>query len=92
MARIEPLGKDATTLLNTSDSSRNNDSMRELIEPPDTYVDPVTQKITNAALSTDPQTIADRRLYNKAGIRIRIAGTNTVPIITVTRTRPKGPP
>src|SRR5205085_5610915 len=31
VARIEPLGKDAKTLLSTTDSNRNNDSMRELI-------------------------------------------------------------
>jgi hypothetical protein len=72
--RIEPLGTDAKTLLNTTDTNRNNDSMRELIEPPDTYVDPITQKITATAVSADPQPIADRRLYNKAGIRIRVSG------------------
>jgi len=69
VSRIEPLGTDAKTLLNTTDTNRNNDTMRELIEPPDTYVDPVTQKITTTAPSADPQPIADRRLYNKAGIR-----------------------
>ena len=90
VARIEPLGKDANTLIDTSDASRNNDSMRELIEPPDTYVDPVTQKISAALPSTDPPTIASRRLYNKAGIRIRIAGTSALPIITVTANPAKG--
>ncbi len=90
VARIEPLGKDASTLINTTDASRNNDAMRELIEPPDTYVDPVTQKISAASVSTDPPTIASRRLYNKAGIRIRVAGTNAVPIITVTPNAAKG--
>ncbi|MGZ4984610.1 MAG: hypothetical protein ACXV8A_00830 [Chthoniobacterales bacterium] len=84
VARIEPLGADATTLLSTTDTNRNNDSMRELIEPPDTYVDPLTQKITTAPSATDPSTISQRRLYNKAGIRIRITGTALVPIITVT--------
>jgi hypothetical protein len=74
--RIEPLGTDSKTLLNTTDTNRNNDTMRELIEPPDTYVDPLTQKITATAPSADPQPIADRRLYNKAGIRIRVSGAN----------------
>ncbi|MBA3961712.1 MAG: hypothetical protein H0X40_07415 [Chthoniobacterales bacterium] len=82
--RIEPLGSDSATLLHppvnpqgvsTGDTNPNDDSMRELIEPPDTYVDPQTQKITTAAPATDPQTIADRRLYNKAGIRIRASGS-----------------
>ena len=50
--------------------------MRELIEPPNTYVDPLTQKITTTSSYTDPQTIADRRLYNKAGIRIRVSGSS----------------
>jgi hypothetical protein len=74
--RIEPLGTDSKTLLNTTDTNRNNDTMRELIEPPDTYVDPITQKITTTAPSADPQPIADRRLYNKAGIRIRVSGAS----------------
>ncbi len=75
VARIEPLGADASTLIDTKDTNRNNDSMRELIEPPDTYVDPKTQKIVTASASTDPPSIADRRLYNKAGIRIRVSGS-----------------
>ena len=80
VARMEPLGADSKTLLDTADTNRNNDSMRELIEPPNTYVDPVTQRITTASSATDPQPIADRRLYNKAGIRIRVSGST----ITVT--------
>lgn len=76
VSRIEPLGTDSKTLLDTTDANRNNDTMRELIEPPNTYVDPNTQKIITTAPSTDPQTIADRRLYNKAGIRIRVSGSS----------------
>ncbi len=84
VSRIEPLGADAQTLISTTDASRNNDSIRELIEPPNTYVDPVTQQIKTATAATDDQPISDRRLYNKAGIRIRMTGSSTSPTITVT--------
>lgn len=84
VARIEPLGADSKQLLDTSDASRNNDSMREMIEPPDTYVDPISQKIMTAPTTTDPQSISDRRLYNKAGIRIRVSGTSSNPTIAIT--------
>ena len=74
VARMEPLGADSGSLLDTTDTNRNNDTARELIEPPNTYVDPLTQKITSTAVFPDPTPIADRRLYNKAGIRIRVTG------------------
>ena len=83
--RIEPLGSDSATLLHppvdtqgnlTGDTNPNDDSMRELIEPPNTYVNPQTQKITSTTSNTDPQSIADRRLYNKAGIRVRASGSS----------------
>lgn len=90
VSRIEPLGTDSSALLHpptwnslglpTGDLNSNDDSMRELIEPPNTYVNPKTQLITPTISYTDPQTIADRRLYNKAGIRIRTTGS----VITVT--------
>jgi hypothetical protein len=73
VSRIEPLGTDATTLLHppkdasgnpTGDQNPNDDSMRELIEPP-----------TNTVAYPDPTPIAARRLYNKAGIRIHITVT-----------------
>ena len=60
--RIEPLGADPATVLNTTDSNPNNDSMRELIELP------------NAA-SPDPTPIAQRRLSNKAGIVVHVSGS-----------------
>lgn len=72
--RIEPLGADATSLLHppldtngnpTGDLNPNDDSIRELIEPP-----------SNTGTYPDPPTIAQRRLYNKAGIRIHIAYTD----------------
>ena len=50
--------------------------MRELIEPPNTYVNPITQKITTTSNSSDPPPISDRRLYSKAGIRIRVSGSS----------------
>jgi hypothetical protein len=73
VSRIEPLGTDAATLLHppkdpsgnpTGDKNPNDDSMRELIEPP-----------TNTAVYPDPTPIANRRLYNKAGIRIHVTVT-----------------
>ena len=75
--RMELLGSDAASLLHppsTGDTNPNDDSVRELIEPPNTYVNDTTQKIISTSPYTDPQTIADRRLYNKAGIRIRVSG------------------
>lgn len=68
--RMEPLGADSAALLHpgtnpdgtpTADKNPNDDSMRELIEPP-----------MNTAAYPDPTPIADRRLYNKAGIRIHM--------------------
>lgn len=100
VARMEPLGADSATLLHppvdsagnpTGDLNPNDDSMRELIEPPNTYVDPLTQKITTPPPPSgtpypDPQTIADRRLYNKAGIRIRVNGPNNYTVTTANNT------
>lgn len=67
VARMEPLGEAPAQALNTSDTNPNNDSFRELIEPPNTAF-------------TDPEPIATRRLYNKAGMRVNINGST----ITVT--------
>ncbi len=61
--RMEPLGTDPASVLSTADANPNNDSMRELIEPP-----------TNTATYPDPTPIAQRRLYNKAGIIIKVSG------------------
>ena len=60
VARMEPLGTDADAVLNTTDNNPNNDTMRELIEPPD-------------STHPDPTPIAERRLYNKAGIVVHIS-------------------
>jgi hypothetical protein len=60
--RFEPLGSEPAAVINTADANPNNDSFRELIEPP------------NSSYS-DPPEIAKRRMYNKAGIRININGS-----------------
>ena len=78
--RIEPLGLDATSVLNPNDSNPNNDSARELIEPPDRYVnwDPNQGPIQSVQTRTgydDPDAISDRRIYNEAGILIRVSGS-----------------
>ena len=62
--RFEPLGSEPASVINTTDANPNNDGFRELIEPP-------------VAGYTDPPEIAQRRLYNKAGIRININGATT---------------
>jgi hypothetical protein len=67
VSRIEPIGTDPAAVLNTSDTNPNNDSLHELIEPPNNSY-------------TDPPEIAQRRLYNKAGILININGST----VTVT--------
>ncbi len=68
--RYEPLGKDAPTLINTTDTNPNNDSFRELIEPPSTAIDSAT-----GLPFVDPPEIAKRRIYNQAGIVVTINGT-----------------
>jgi hypothetical protein len=66
VARMEPLGEAPAQVLNATDTNPNNDTFRELIEPP------------NLSFS-DPTEIATRRLYNKAGMRVNInGGTITV--------------
>jgi type II secretory pathway pseudopilin PulG len=57
--RIEPFGKKPQELFSTTDSNLNNDGFHEWIEPP------VTSQ-------PDPPEIADQRLYNKAGLRIKV--------------------
>ncbi len=60
--RYEPLGKQPTGLINTTDSNPNNDGFHEFIERP-------------VAGFPDPPEFAKRRLSNKAGIVISINGT-----------------
>lgn len=60
--RMEPLGTEPNTVINTTDTNPNNDGMRELIE-------------TANASYTDPAEFSKRRLSNKAGIVVGISGT-----------------
>jgi hypothetical protein len=75
VSRMEPLGADSAALLHppknpngtsTGDANPNDDSIRELIEPP-----------KNTAAYPDPTPIASRRLYNKAGIIIHMEPVTT---------------
>ena len=90
VTRMEPLGTDAATILAATpppynvSTNHNADSARELIEPPNTYVDPITHVITTTNSFTDPQLIADRRMYNKAGIRIRVTRSGSTTTYTIT--------
>ncbi len=54
---LQPFGMDSTAIFNTSDSNPNNDSYRELVEPP-------------AVSSADP--FAGQRYWDQAGIIIQI--------------------
>jgi hypothetical protein len=54
---MQPFGMDSTAIFNTSDSNPNNDSYRELVEPP-------------ASGSTDP--FAGQRYWDQASIIIKV--------------------
>jgi len=58
---MQPLGTDLSSAINTTDTNPNNDSIHEIIEPPNTSY-------------TDPAVFATRRYYNKAGLLIKING------------------
>ena len=60
--RMEPLGNEPSSVVNTTDTNPNNDGMREIIETP-------------SASYTDPPEFAKRRMSNKAGIVVDINGT-----------------
>jgi len=66
--RMEPLGTDPASVINTTDTNPNNDSMRELIE-------------TANSTYTDPDAFAKRRMSNKAGIDVDINGS-TITVTT----------
>ena len=57
--RLDPYGTDSSSLFNTTDTNTNNDSMREIIEVPNTA-------------QFDPPQIQSTRLYSQAGVRIVI--------------------
>jgi hypothetical protein len=52
---------------NTTDANQNNNSYRELIEPPAAGVDPLTDSSGN-----------NPRLYNAASVRVSVDATNTI--------------
>ena len=54
---LQPFGMDSTAIFNTSDSNPNNDSYRELVEPP-------------VAGSSDP--FAGQRYWDQASIIIQV--------------------
>jgi len=56
---MQPLGTDLTAAINTTDNNPNNDSINEIIQPPNTAY-------------PDPPAFATRRYYNKAGLLIKI--------------------
>jgi hypothetical protein len=81
--RMEPIGGDIYSILNppyddngsaTGDKNPNDDSMRELIEPP-----------TSTTSYPEPTPIKERRLYNKAGIVIHVQVTPVVSFGRVTK-------
>lgn len=67
--RMESIGMGTATAFNTADTNPNNDSNRELIEPP-------------VSGYTDPPGIASSRIYNNAGLVIEISGPITGTIAT----------
>jgi hypothetical protein len=62
VAAANPMGVALSETFNTTDANPNNDGYREIIEIPDPAY-------------PDPDEIASRRMYNKAGIVLTIDGT-----------------
>jgi hypothetical protein len=58
---LQPFGLDSTSLFNTTDTNPNNDSYRELIEPPTPLADP----------------LANMRYWDQASVAIRIDNNST---------------
>src|SRR5581483_1660473 len=63
---LQPFGLDSTSIFNTTDTNPNNDSYRELVEPP------------SGAAATDP--LAGERYWDQASVIIRINADNSVSI------------
>jgi hypothetical protein len=61
---LQPFGLDSTSLFSTTDPNANNDSYRELIEPPTSTADPM----------------AASRYWDQADVAIRVDASNTVTI------------
>ena len=62
---LQPFGMDSTAIFSTTDTNPNNDSYRELIQPP-------------VAGYTDP--MANSRYWNQASVAIRVDASNNVTI------------
>ncbi len=61
---LQPFGLDSTALFNTTDANPNNDSYRELIEPPTSVADP----------------LSNMRYWDQASVAIQIDNSNNVKI------------
>jgi hypothetical protein len=61
---LQPFGLDSTSLFNTGDGNPNNDSYRELIEPPTAAADPM----------------ASMRYWDQASVAIKIDNSNNITI------------
>jgi hypothetical protein len=61
---LQPFGLDATSLFNTTDTNPNNDSYRELIEPPTSVADP----------------LSNMRYWDQASVAIQIDNSNNIKI------------
>jgi len=59
---MQPLGTSIASAINTTDNNPNNDSINEIIQPPNPNY-------------PDPPAFAQNRLYNKAGILVQINGS-----------------
>ncbi|MDB6152046.1 MAG: hypothetical protein JWL90_499 [Chthoniobacteraceae bacterium] len=68
--RSEVLGRPAANAVDKANTNPNDDSFRELIEPPSKAVDPATGQVFQ-----DPVPFVSRRLYNQAGIIITVDGS-----------------
>lgn len=65
VSRVEPFGADADAVFDTTNTNPNDDGFREMIERPNTS-------------HVDPPEIAQKRLYNKAGVVIKIDSSKAV--------------
>jgi hypothetical protein len=61
---LQPFGLDSTSLFNTADANPNNDSYRELIEPPTNTADP----------------LASMRYWDQASVAIKIDSSNNITV------------
>ena len=78
VSQMYPLGtgtNSANSVLSSTSSNPNiNDGLHELIDP----------ETTPLSTYPDPSQIANYRLYNQAGLIVKISGTSKTPTVTVT--------